>query len=198
MHKRRCVFKDYPDTNDVEFFEKIMVVIRSLAEDGVALELMSDETSQVTELHQMTWQSPDEVAELSIIRDFHDEICYASMSSKQSWISRRGRELFHATIPCYSIEELIQACSKRFFDAELLIALGLLGRKPDAEMIRTIAAALDHSSARVRYCAARAAGITQWSAFVPDLEMMLKMESDTNARQAAEHAFEVCSRLSQR
>ena len=37
------------------------------------------------------------------------------------------------------INELIEQCQKRFFDARLLIALGLLGRKPDADMIKTIA-----------------------------------------------------------
>ena len=57
MNHRRCVFRDNPDPNEPEFFEKIMGVIQALAQDGLVLELMSDETSNVTKLHQMTWQS---------------------------------------------------------------------------------------------------------------------------------------------
>ncbi|MBR4985512.1 MAG: hypothetical protein IKY83_07225 [Proteobacteria bacterium] len=196
MHNRRSVFRDNPDPNDPEFFEKIMGVIQALAADGVHLELVSDEASQLTHLHQITWQSVDEElqTELSIVRDLHDEVCYATIKSKQSWISKRARELFNTQIDCYTINELIELCSRRFFDARLLICLGLLGRKPDAEMIRTIGAALDHDLPRARYCAARAAAITQWPAFVPDLEMMLKMETDPSAREMAEHALEVCEK----
>ena len=196
MHNRRSVFRDNPDPNDPEFFEKIMSVIQKLAVDGVHLELVSDETSNLTHLHQMTWQSVDEElqTELAIVRDLHDEICYATIKSKQSWISKRARELFNTTIDCYTINELIEQCQKRFFDARLLIALGLLGRKPDADMIKTIANALDHDLPKARYCAARAAAITQWSAFVPDLEMMLKMETDPSAREMAEHALQVCEK----
>lgn len=196
MHNRRSVFRDNPDPNDPEFFEKIMAVIQALAVDGVQLELVSDETSNLTHLHQITWQSVDEElqTELAIVRDLHDEVCYATIKSKQSWISRRARELFNTTIDCYTINELIEQCQKRFFDARLLIALGLLGRKPDAEMIKTIANGLDHDLPKARYCAARAAAITQWSAFVPDLEMMLKMETDPSAREMAEHALQVCEK----
>ena len=195
MHNRRCVFKNNPDPNDSEFFEKIMQVIQQLQVDGVALELMSDETSEVTKLHQMTWLSPEELqTEVSIVRDLHDEICYATIKSKHAWIPKKAVELFEAAVECYTINELIEACQRRFFDATLLIALGLLGRKPDAEMIKTIAAALDHDLPKARYCAARAAAITQWNAFVPDLEMMLKMETDPSTREIGEHALEVCSR----
>lgn len=195
MHNRRCVFRDNPDLNDTEFFEKVMGVIARLSEDGVLFELMSDESSAVTELHQIVYQAPEETgAELTLVRNLHDEICYVTISSKQSWVSRRARELFHEAIDCYTINELIASCSRRFFDAHLLIALGLLGRKPDSEMIKTIARGLDNALPRVRYCAARAAGITQWAAFVPDLEVMLKMETDADAREAAEHALEVCMR----
>ena len=196
MYKRRSVFRDNPDPNDPEFFEKIMAVIQALAVDGVHLELVSDETSNLTHLHQITWQSVDEElqTELAIVRDLHDEVCYATIQSKQSWISKRARELFWTMIDCYTINELIEQCRKRFFDARLLIALGLLGRKPEAEMIRTIAQALDHDLPKARYCAARAAAITQWPAFVPDLEMMLKMETDPEAREMAEHALMVCEK----
>ncbi len=197
MHNRRSVFKYNPDPNEPEFFEKIMAVVQKLAEEGVHLELISDETSEMTHLHQITWQSVDEElqTELSIVRDLHDEVCYATIKSKQSWISKKARELFNTTMDCYTINELIELCQKRFFDANNLIALGLLGRKPEAEMIRTISKALDHDMPKVRYCAARAAAITQWNAFVPDLEMMLKMETDPSAREIAEHALEVCSRF---
>ncbi len=196
MHNRRAVFRDNPDPNNPEVFEKIMAVIHQLAQEGVPLELVSDETSEMTQLNQIMWQSVDESlqTELTIVHDLHDEICYATIKSKQSWISKRARELFHETMDCYTINELIELCQKRFFDARLLSALGLLGRKPDADMIKTIAAALDHDLPKARYCAARAAAITQWSAFVPDLEMMLKMETDPSAREIAEHALEVCSR----
>lgn len=196
MHNRRSVFRDNPDPNDPEFFEKIMSVIHQLEAEGIHLDLVSDETSNVTQLHQITWQSLDEElqTELSIVRDLHDEVCYATIKAKVSWISKRARELFNTTMDCYTINELIAQCQKRFFDARLLIALGLLGRKPDNEMIRTIASALDHDLPKARYCAARAAAITQWNAFVPDLEMMLKMETDPSAREMAEHALEVCSR----
>ena len=196
MHHRRSVFRDNPDLNDPELFEKIMEVIHALAIDGVHLELISDEASQMTHLHQMMWQSVDEElqTELSVVQDLHDEVCYATIQSKQSWISKRARELFNSTIDCYTINELIESCSRRFFDSNLLIALGLLGRKPDAEMIKTIAAGLDHDLPKTRYCAARAAAITQWNAFVPDLEIMLKMETDPSAREMAEHALEVCSK----
>lgn len=196
MHKRRSVFKNNPDPNDPVFFEKIMGVIAALDVDGVQLELVSDELSEVTKLHQITWRSKEEElqTELAIVRDLHDEVCYATISSKLSWISKRARELFNTMIDCYVINDLIEACHQRFFDANLLIALGLLGRKPDKDMIRTIAESLDHDMPKVRYCAARAAAITQWSAFVPDLEMMLKMETDPSAREMAEHALEVCER----
>ncbi|MBQ9394397.1 MAG: HEAT repeat domain-containing protein [Proteobacteria bacterium] len=200
MHNRRSVFRDNPDPNDPVFFEKIMSVIQALAADGVHLELISDETSQMTHLHQITWQSVDEElqTELSIVRDLHDEVCYATIRSKQSWISKRARELFNTMIDCYTINELIELCSRRFFDSRLLICLGLLGRKPDADMIKTISTAIDHDLPRTRYCAARAAAITQWPAFLPDLEMMLKMETDPSAREMAEHALEVCSKTTSR
>ena len=196
MHNRRSVFRDNPDPNDPEFFEKIMQVIQQLGTEGVALDLVSDETSVATQLHQIVWQSPDSEAqtELTIVRDLHDEVCYATIKAKLSWVSKRARELFNTTMDCYTINELIERCRKRFFDPRDLIALGLLGRKPEAEMIRTISAALDHDLPRARYCAARAAAITQWNAFVPDLEMMLKMETDPSAREMAEHALEACSR----
>ena len=92
MHNRRSVFRDNPDPNDPEFFEKIMAVIQALAVDGVQLELVSDETSNLTHLHQITWQSVDEElqTELAIVRDLHDEVCYATIKSKQSWISRHA------------------------------------------------------------------------------------------------------------
>ena len=196
MNHRRCVFRDNPDPNEAEFFEKLMQVIHTLGEDGVRLELMSDETSNVTKLHQMMWQATDDElqTELSIVRDLHDEVCYATIKSKHAWIVKRAEELFTTTIDCYQIDELITECQRRFFDATLLIALGLLGRKPDAEIIKTISAALDHDSPKVRYCAARAAAITQWNVFVPDLEVMLKMETDASAREIAEHALKVCER----
>ncbi len=196
MHKRRSVFKDNPDPNDPIVFEKIMSVITALGVDGIQLELVSDETSEVTMLHQITWKAKDDElqTELAIVRDLHDGVCYATISSKQSWISKRARELFNTTLDCYTINELIELCQKRFFDSNLLICLGLLGRKPDKDMIKTIAAGLDHDLAETRYCAARAAAITQWNAFVPDLEMMLKMETDLSAREMAEHALEVCER----
>lgn len=196
MNHRRCVFRNNPDPNEPEFFEKLMGVVQTLGQDGVGLELMSDETSNVTQLHQITWQATEEdlQTELSIVRDLHDEVCYATVMSKHAWIAKRAEELFTASIECYSIDELIAECQRRFFDATLLIALGLLGRKPDADIIKTISAALDHDSPRVRYCAARAAAITQWNAFVPDLEVMLKMETDANAREIAEHALSVCDR----
>ena len=196
MNHRRCVFRDNPDPNEAEFFEKLMQVIQTLGQDGVRLELMSDETSNVTKLHTMTWQATDDElqTELSIVRDLHDEVCYATIKSKHAWIVKRAEELFTATIDCYQVDELITACQRRFFDATLLVALGLLGRKPDADIIKTISAALDHDSPKVRYCAARAAAITQWNAFVPDLEVMLKMETDASAREIAEHALKVCER----
>ena len=196
MHHLRCVFKDNPDPNDPEFFEKLMAVIHGLETDGLHLELMSDESSEVTKLHQMMWQAADEdlQTELSIVRDLHDDICYATIKSKHAWIPKRAVELFESTIECYKADEIIAECQRRFFDANLLIALGLLGRKPDADFIKTISAALDHDSPRVRYCAARAAAITQWNVFVPDLEMMLKMETDASAREIAEHALKVCER----
>lgn len=196
MNHRRCVFRDNPDPNEAEFFEKLMQVIQALGDDGVRLELMSDETSNVTQLHQMMWQATDDElqTELSIVRDLHDEVCYATIKSKHSWIVKRAEELFTSTIDCYQIDELITECQRRFYDATLLIALGLLGRKPDNDIIKTISAALDHDSPKVRYCAARAAAITQWNAFVPDLEVMLKMETDASAREIAEHALKVCER----
>ena len=197
MHNRRCVFRDNPDLNDPDFFEKVMSVIDKLKADGVSFELISDEASQVTKLHQIAYQAMNDVgAELTLVRNLHDEICYATMSSKQSWISKRARELFHETVSCYSINELIDVCSRRFFDPNMIIALGLLGRKPEAEMIKTISMNLDSALPKVRYCAARAAGITQWQAFVPDLEMTLKMETDPDDREAAEHALAVCMRNS--
>ena len=76
-----------------------------------------------------------------------------------------------------------------------VIQIGIVP-KPEAEMIKTISMNLDSALPKVRYCAARAAGITQWQAFVPDLEMMLKMETDPDAREAAEHALAVCMRNS--
>ena len=195
MHKRRCVFRDNPDLNDPEFFEKVMSVIDGLKTDGVSFELVSDESSEVTELHQVAYVAQNDVgAELTLVRNLRDEVCYATISSKQSWISKRARERFRDALPCYAIDELIEACSRRFFDANLLIALGLLGRKPETEMIKTISVNLDSPLPKVRYCAARAAGITQWQAFVPDLEVMLKMETDAEARQAAEHALASCLR----
>ena len=39
MHNRRSVFRDNPDPNDPEFFEKIMAVIQQLESEGVHLEL---------------------------------------------------------------------------------------------------------------------------------------------------------------
>ena len=195
MYKRRSVFKGYPNLDDPDFFENVMSVIQALAQDGIPLEMMSDETSEVTMLHQMTWNDPqDNATELALVRDLHDEICYATIQSKQSWISKRARELFNTRFECYTIDELVKACQRRFFEPNLLIALGLLGRKPDGEMIKTIAQALDHDLPKVRYCAARAAAFTQWSAFVPDLEMMLKMENDQTARDMAEHALQACLR----
>lgn len=204
MHRRRAVFKNYPDPDNPDFFEKISSVIQLLARDGVPLELISDESSRATMLHQITWQSDDSKAgealqtELAVVRDMQNQICYASIDSKPSWISKKAREYFQQNIECYTINELIQACSRRFFQPELLIALGLLGRKPDADMIRTIQNALDHDNPRVRAAAARAAAITTWQAFIPDIEVMLKLESDPTARKIAEHALEICARQNTR
>lgn len=55
MHNRRCVFRDNPDLNDPDFFEKVMSVIDKLKADGVSFELISDEASQVTKLHQIAY-----------------------------------------------------------------------------------------------------------------------------------------------
>lgn len=195
MHNRRSVFRNNPDPNDPDFFEKIMGVIQQLSNDGAHLDLISDETSEVTKLHQMTWVSDEELqTELCIVRDLHDEVCYATIKSKHAWIPKRAVELFETAIDCYNIPELVEICQKRFFDARLLIPLGLLARKYDADIVKTLAAALDHDLPKARYCAARAVAITQWSTFVPDLELMLKMETDPSAREIGEHALEVCSR----
>ena len=120
MNHRRCVFRDNPDPNEAEFFEKLMQVIHTLGEDGVRLELMSDETSNVTKLHQMMWQATDDElqTELSIVRDLHDEVCYATIKSKHAWIVKRAEELFTTTIDCYQIDELITECQRRFFDTQ--------------------------------------------------------------------------------
>lgn len=196
MYHQRCVFRDNPDPNDPEFFEKLMAVIHALEDDGVHLDLVSDETSHVTRLHQMTWQATDEElrTELSVVRDLHDDICYATIQSRHAWIVKRAMALFAANIATYQMEELLESCRGRFYDARDLIAIGLVAKKQDADVIRTIAEALDHDSPRQRYCAARAAAITQWSVFAPDLEMMLKMETDPAVREMAEHALKVCTR----
>ncbi len=196
MQKRRCVFRDNPDPNDPEFFEKVMSVIQRLGSNGAELILMSDESSEVTQLHQITWQSANEElqTELSIVRDLHNEVCYATISSKQAWIVKEAETAFRETIDCYTIGELVDTCHGRFYDAQLLIALGLLARKPDADIIRTLSEALDHDLPRTRCCAARAIAFTQWSVFIPDLEIMLKMEDDPTARDMGERALEICER----
>ena len=196
MQKRRCVFRDNPDPNDPEFFEKIMVVIQKLGTNGAELVLMSDESSEVTKLHQSAWQSANEdlQTELTIVRDLLNEVCYATVSSKQAWVVKEAETAFKENIDCYTIEELVETCHGRFYDSRLLIALGLLARKPDAEIIRTLAEALDHDLPKTRYCAARAIAFTQWSVFIPDLELMLKMEDDVAAREMGERALAVCER----
>ncbi|MCL2325283.1 MAG: HEAT repeat domain-containing protein [Proteobacteria bacterium] len=195
MHNRRCVFRDEPNPNDPVFFEAVMGVIHELGRQGLIFELMSDEESEPIRLHQITWQyAEDPQTEISLVHDLHNGVCYLTVQSKLGWLPRQVVSAFEAAIACYAIADLISACEQRFFEPYLLIALGLLARKPDPDIIRVLSKALDHSLTAVRYCASRAVAYTKWGAFVPDLEMLLKLEPDAGVREMAEHALSVCSR----
>lgn len=194
MPHQHSIFKGNPDLDDPIFFEHVMAAIAALDYQGVHFVLMSDEHSETTGLHQMTWQvEDDELTELTLIKDSYADTAYVSVRSPKSWLVQRIIEVFSANIETYTNAELFQiARTNLSMQPAILYQLALVSRKFDSELAQILSASLDHRLPAVRYYAARAMAATQWHHFGPDLELALKMENDADVREMAEYALSVC------
>lgn len=196
MPHQRIVLKTSPDLNDPVFFELLMGAVATLEQDGQHFVLMSEEVSEASELHQITWQlADDELTELSLVKDSYADVTYLTARSPKQWLVQRIVEAFTSQLEFYSSAELFQLARQSLpMHPNSLYQLALIARKYDPELAQILRDALEHRLAAVRYSAARAMAVTQWRNFEPDLDMALKLENDADVRSMAEYAVSVCAK----
>lgn len=196
MHHERTVFAGDPNPNDPAVFEQLMSAMAAINALGYGFELISDEESTALDLHQITWQLPDDAqTEVCFVRDCHNQMGYITAKSQKQSLVRDVINAFEAALPAITQPEIVARCGRDLpIEPTLLLKLALIARKNDPEVIGILREAIDHRLPAVRYYAARAMAITKWHTFEEDLEAALKMETDHDVRSMAENALQICAK----
>ena len=195
MHYERLIFKHNIDPDDPEIFEKFATTIEQLTLMGCGFTLMSDEENPTDRTHKILWQMPDDVTELTFLRDENVEIASLSIKSLKSGLVRRIARTFTENFDCYTLKELIAKAKTDYVqNPNILMKMTLAAKREDLEIVKIIETALASYLPGVRYYATRAIALNPWKIFTDALESMLKMEMDSTVKESAQYALHLCQK----
>ena len=191
MHRANCVLRKYPDHSDPDFFEEVMAAVDDLQALGLDFEVVEEESFE-RNLH-IVWEAQEELGSLTLTSDDQTEICSIAVAVAKAHDLRKIIEALQGSLGCWTLDELQHAArTQRVMQPNLLLQLALVARRLDRETLELLRSSLQHRFPQVRYYAAYGVGILLWSEFIPDLELLLKGEPDSDVEEMAQRALAGC------
>jgi hypothetical protein len=190
--KQNCILRSEP--TELSFFDKFEAALNLIRQQcGLTFKYKGFEKGS-EKLGQHIYSEANKQAILYIVEDLETPVRYLAIEAETQVQAENLANWFTELLPIISLQELQELATQRMVeDPQSLIRMALsTGQFADPVSLKVICQGLQSDDDLVRFRAAAAASLTQWSDFLEDLQSLRRQDSSLEVTEMVDLAIEAC------